>query len=607
MKLKFHLFLLAAVSSFHKSFVHSYTLVGNGKIYTVDESNGGGPWVDAIAIDDEGVISAIGTEDSIINELGTESEYWDLNGKMMMPGFQDSHLHAVEAGINNGICYIEPDADLYDIPFYFEDEDYCTNGGKFGGQGWIVGAGVDIAKLAKSVEENDYEYPIEVLDQSFGDTPLLIIDALGHGAIVNSRAMELVGYNTLTGNPPGGIIDRDPQGNPTGVVRENAQQPFRDLVFPPTAENQQIAFDSLLEALKILAQNGITTVSDAGGFWRQAQVESWTRAENEGQMTARASNALYVYPDVPIHQQLDDLTSRFSNDPNKLVRFNQAKIYVDGILSLGTSALKQPYSSSPLPGAEYAYGFEYFGNQATLYDVSSKLSQEGFQLHFHVTGDRGAELALNGIQVSDQDSGPHRLTHCYLVDEADRGRFNQIGAIADMQLAPSSLDPGYQEEVAAFIGWDRAEQLLPATEIYNVDGLIVLSSDWDADTLEPLKKLQAVLTREYGTSIPDLATAIQMMTLNPAILLQHDDKTGSITVGKYADLIILDKNIFDIAPYVEDAQVVATILQGKAVFDPDGITGESVGEFSAAPTTGNLSIWLIPVLVSFILGIAFAD
>lgn len=513
-------------------------LLFNGRIYTVDANN---PWAQALWINDDGMIAAVGgsTEQVMSN---TTTTMIDLQQRLVLPGFQDAHLHAVEAGINAQLCYIPEDARIQDVEFYFDD---CPDGGMFADQGWIVGAGIDVGLLLEELEYNvNAQYPLTVLDRAYPETPVLILDNLGHGAIANSRAMEAVGYDTLNGNPPGGIIVRDEFTNElTGIVLENAQQPLRDAAFPPTQANQQVAYDSLLEALELFNQNGITTVSDAGGFYRQAQTEVWARAQQEGVLTVRASNALYVYPDEPLATQLEKLTSRYSNDPNALVRSNQAKIYVDGILSLLTGALYEPYEASLGLDAQDQRGLEYFGDSETLFNIAKTLSNAGFQLHFHVTGDRGAGLALDAIEQSNTTFGPHRLTHCYLVDESDRGRFAALTAVADFQLAPSSVDVSYADFMADLIGTTRASQLLPALEIWEAGGLVVLSSDYDADVFSPIAKIQTVLTRPDGRSFPSVESVIPLMTLNPAILLQHDDKAGSLEVGKAADLVVLDKDI----------------------------------------------------------------
>lgn len=531
----------------------------NARIHTVDTAR---PWADAVAIDADGIIAAVGTEAEVSAVAGGDADYVDMDGRLVLPGFQDAHLHAVEAGINAAMCYIPWDAAIADIRYILED---CPQNGRFADQGWIVGAGIDVGLL---IEEGIN--PIAELDRAYPRSPVLILDSLGHGAVANSAAMRAVGYDQLTHDPPGGLLVRDwNTGALTGVVLENAQQKLRDAAFPPSKGNRDRAYESLLDALNRLAENGITTVSDAGGFWRQAQTEAWARAEAAGTLTVRASNALYVYPDMDMTRQLPALKSRFSNDPDALVRMNQAKIYVDGILGLATGAMYEPYEPGLELPPEAARGFEYFERE-TLFRYAKALSRAGFQLHFHVTGDRGAGLALDAIAGADPASGPHRLTHLYLVAENDRGRFRELGAVADLQLAPSSVDAGYAAYLGDLIG-GRAADLMPARELHEAGALVTLSSDWDADELSPLVKLRTVLTR-LDRPIPDLATALRMMTLNPAILLRHDDRTGSISIGKYADLVVLDRNIFDLpVDMIDRAQIVATLLQGDPVYDVHGL------------------------------------
>ena len=187
-----------------------------------------------------------------------------------------------------------------------------------------------------------------------------------------------------------------------------------------------------------------------------------------------------------------------------------------------------------------------------------------------MTGDRGARLALDAIEEADPASGPHRLTHLYLVDEADYPRFKQLGAVADFQLAPSSLEPDYVEEMREIIG-PLARRMLPARSLIDAGALVTLSSDWDADDLSPLVKIETAVTRE-AQGAPDVAAAIEMLTLNPARLLRQDDSTGSIEAGKLADLAIIDRNILTMPPgRISKARIVATLLQGKAVFDPSAL------------------------------------
>lgn len=531
----------------------------NAKIHTV---NPNAPTAEAIAIDEEGLILAIGSEDEVLEAAGEDADVVDMNGQMILPGFQDAHMHLIEAGVNEALCEFEPFDTLDNTLATVKD---CAGRAE---EGWVVGSGVSMTNL---LDQSDN--PIALLDQISADRPILILDDIGHGAWANSAAMAAAGYDRMESDPPGGILLRNKEtGKLNGVVLENAQQKLRNLAFPDTPERVDFAYEAMLGTLDLMAENGITSVSDAGGFWPQGHVKVWQRALAEGTLTVRASNALYVYPDLPLDEQMADLEALYSNDPDSLLRFNQAKIYVDGILEQRTGAVLAPYERGPGIDHGYDSGFLYF-DVDTLDRYSKALSEAGFQLHYHVTGDRGAQLALDAIAQSDASSGPHRLTHLYLVDKADLPRFAELGAVADLQLAPSSLDPEYNDFIRSFIG-DRADFMMPAASLEEAGALVTLSSDFDADELSPLVKLQAALERgEEGA--PDVETAIRWMTINPATLLQHDETTGSLEPGKFADLVVIDRDLTDIpVSEIGGAKVVATLLQGEPVFDPEGLFAE---------------------------------
>ncbi len=530
----------------------------NAAIHTVVR---GQAVAEAMAIDENGIIIAVGTEDGVLAVAGDDADIIDLDGMMVLPGFQDAHMHLIEAGVNQILCEFEPFDDLEATLATVAD---CVDSSE---TDWVLGSGVSMFNLLEQTDD-----PIGVLDEISPDRPILILDDIGHGAWANSAAMQAAGYDTLDGNPPGGIILRDALGQPNGVVLENAQQKLRNLAFPDTAENIQFAYDSILPTLETMAENGITTVSDAGGYWPQGHQKVWQMALDQDTLTVRASNALYVYPDLSFDEQIAALTALYSNDTDSLLRFNQAKIYVDGILEQRTGAVLEPY----LPGEGidhgFASGFEYLGVEA-LNRYSKTLSDIGFQLHYHVTGDRGARMALDAIAQSNPGPGPHRLTHLYLLDPADYPRFQELGVVADFQLAPSSLDPEYNDFIRGFIG-DRAGHMMPAGTLAAMGADVVMSSDFDADELSPLVKIQAALERP-AEGAPDVQTAIEWTTINPARLLHQDNMTGTIEVGKFADLVVIDRDITELpVDQIGAAQVMATLLQGEAVFDADGVFGE---------------------------------
>ncbi|SLN69833.1 N-substituted formamide deformylase precursor [Roseovarius albus] len=527
-----------------------------GEIYTVDENRS---WVEAIAIDENGIITAVGTQSSVFATVGTDAKIVDLGGRMVLPGFQDVHLHAVEAGVNAVLCLFEP---FDDLNGYRQSVMDCAEDSETGD--WVLAAGVNMTALLDL-----HPNPVEVLDEVVPDRPVLILDDIGHGAWANSKALQAAGYDTAPDAPNGNIILRNQAGTPNGVVLENAPNNLRTLAFPPTEENLNFAYDSLLSATAELNANGITSVSDAGGYWPQGHHKVWDWAEEEEALTVRASNAFYIYPDRPLEEQLAELRTLYHNDPDRLVRFNQAKIYVDGILSQATGALLSPYEPGLGLEPDEEYGYLYFPEEA-LKRAARELSAAGFQLHFHVTGDYGARLALDAIEEADPTAGPHRLTHLYLIDPSDYPRFAELNAVADIQLAPSALDVNYVGFMEQFLG-QRASHLLAAGDLINAGATVTLSSDWDADELNPMIKIAAAVGRKHN-GFPDVATAIEAMTINPAYLLQHDDRTGSIEVGKFADLVIISENILDIpVDQIADVQIEATLLQGQAVFDETGL------------------------------------
>ncbi len=538
--------------------IRSQTVVlYGGAIYTMNPDQ---PVVESLAYDVNGRIIALGTLDDVVRQAGVDVKRISLNGHTALPGFQDVHQHPLEAGVNQNRCLLPEIGSHAD----FEAEIlHCAEAQS--GRPWFYAAGVSMPDLLDLDKR-----PVGFLDELIPDKPALILDNIGHGAWVNSVALKAVGYDRLEGNPQGGLIDRDAAGRLTGVVFENAQQSLRDAALPPNTVNKEENYQGLLQALPTLAQHGITTVSDAGGYWTRGHHEAWLRAEEEGVLTVRANNALYVYPDRPIEQQIRDIKSMKYSNNNGLVQFDQVKLYIDGILSQGTSALYTPYSVSPDVADVSLLGFEYF-DPAELRRYTQELAVAGFNLHFHATGDRGVGIALDAIETAQKSQGGaeghHRITHLYMVAPKDRPWFERLGVYADVQLSPSALTQEYKDCLTGILG-EWAEELIPAASLLAAKAPMTLSSDWDADELSPFIKIQAALTRrEEG--LPNVETAVRLMTLEPAKLLGHAENTGSLEVGKFADIAVIDQNIFDISTSrIGKTRVVMTLLAGKPIYDP---------------------------------------
>ena len=538
------------------------TVLTGGEIYTMNPSRPTAPTItyQAIAYDKAGKILWLGSEMDADKAAKTGAKIIDLDGAVVLPGFHDVHLHALEAGINEGRCIL---SEFASKAKYKKQITGCAK--KQSGAGWFIGAGVSMPDLLAQIS-----MPVDFLDMLFPDKPALILDNLGHGAWANSLALKAVGYDTLAGNPSGGLIDRNLAGRPTGIVYENAQQVLRTSALPPTPANGAANYQALRTVLKTLAANGITSVSDAGGYWTRGHHLAWIRAEQEGVLTVRASNALYVFPDRNIDKQIADLIALKRSHPDNLVKFNQVKIYVDGILSQGTAALYEPYIGGFGVAGVSERGFEYFA-KADLFDYARRLDAAGFSLHFHTTGDRGVGLALGAIEAAQKTNGVsanrHRITHIFLTAPADHARFATLGVTADVQMTPSTFDPQTIAFYKTIIG-DRANDLIPSASLIAANAPMTISSDWDADELSPMTKIGLVVSRGRE-AVPNVEAAVRLMTIESAKLLGQSDITGSLEVGKYADMVVLDQDIFKIAPArIKRTKLLATIMNGNVVYDP---------------------------------------
>lgn len=516
------------------------------------------PTAEALAWNDEGVITAVGNERDVLALTNDKANIIDAAGAMVLPGFIDTHLHVPEAGINEGLCPLPPGETLKTYAALIED---CA--AEQTDQDWVLAAGASLFGLRNSIN-----LPIEVLDKAVPDRPALILDDLGHAVWTNSLGLTAAGISADATDPQGGIFLRDENTDElTGLFLEDAQQVIRNAA----AANADTNYEGLLIALDELARNGLTTVSDAGGYWAQNHPDAWYRAQSDDTLSVRAINSLYLYPNLDFESQLAEFEKRFDNNDDNLLRFNTAKIYIDGILDLGTAALLEPYDEPVDPN--FKSGFEYF-ESGQLNRYVAALNNIGYKMNFHVIGDRAVRIALDAIKSLDEHNGqlparPHRTTHTYMVHADDVPRFAQLGVAADLQVGEDSTNVLYHEDLSLNLG-DRAFDLLPVTKLMDANAAVSLSSDWDADPLSPFGIIERALTRETF-NVDNVETAIQLVTSNAAHALGVSDITGSLTIGKHADFIIINQNLVKIPiDEISKTKVLSTVLQGFEVYRANG-------------------------------------
>lgn len=524
----------------------------NGKIYTVNPNQ---PWADAVYVKD-GVIQFVGNDDEAQNSASEDAELIDLKGGFMMPGIHDVHMHPLEAGSDNFLFILnenENDAEKYasDVQKAVNQNPDAT---------WILGWGFDIFTLLDAARK-----PLEILDDVSVDKPIAIMELTSHSIWVNSKALELAGIDNNSEDPQGGVIMRDVNGEPNGLLIDNAGNMIIDLAIASIPNNEENDYDGLVNSsLPKLAENGITSICDARAYWKRNHHKTWQRAEQEGKLTVRANLGLWAYPTEEDASQIAMLKSLYSFDENSFLKINQIKLYSDGIIINTTSAMHDDFNFD-LFGKSTNNGLNYFTEtRIAAYIVA--LEATGFDFHIHAIGNRGIHEVLNAIEQSGNATGRHRITHVEFVDPADFNRFGQLNVTADAQVAGDFTQPDQWHENDEFIDPSLNNNVIPIKSLKEAGARVVLSSDWDVSSLNPFVGIQHAVTRSPQELT--LEAAIEAYTINAAYVMRQENIVGSIEVGKEADLILLDRNPFDISSnQISKTKVLETYLQGELIYE----------------------------------------
>ena len=540
-----------AQSSENDSRDYDRLILTNGQIYTVNSQQ---PWAESVVVEGDTIIY-VGSEQDAERYINDSSKVIDLKGKMVLPGIHDTHLHPLEAALENFTCVLSEEGS---VNHWLATVEECLEQSPKKSSEWLLGWGHSLTTLTES------EYaPKALLDELPTDRPIAIMEATSHSAWVNSKALKLLGINSKSENPVGGAILRWDNNEPSGILLDNAGDQVFHAALSPTSDSLQAAYESLLIGLDEVAANGITSIVDARVYWQRGYQDAWKRANDNGTLTARTVLSLWAYPDMDDAEQITRLKSMFSNNPESLLRANQIKLYSDGITHNTTAALLKPYKDyfeevGPI-------GLNYF-SQSRLAHYVKVLGEAGFDMHIHTIGDRGVRESLNAIEQHQVKGARHRLTHVEMVSEQDKPRFKQLNVIADFQLAGDFTKPEHHHEMEPLIG-ERAPKQLPVRDIYETGATITLSSDWDVSSLSPFVGMQNALTRGHQ-SLPSLDAVIRAYTINGAYNMRQEHITGSIEVGKKGDFTVINQNLFDVpATSIAETEVVFTILGGEVVFD----------------------------------------
>ncbi len=542
----------------------------DGVVYTVDKQRS---FAEAVAVADKDIIY-VGNADGIKDYLGSRTEVIDLAGKMVLPGFIDSHAHA-SATINEDdsamLFHLETKADYLTAVKDFAEKH--PEHSVIYGHGWLN-------------ESFPPQGPVkEDLDAIIPDRPVSLMSHDGHSIWVNSRALDMAGITKDTPCPSGGMIEADPQtGEPSGTIRETARDLIQN-VLPPYSVDQLKT--GIREFMTEAARVGITTVHDPllllpdsdgmlNGYGAARNcILAYDELVAAGEMTMRVRGTILTDPTKGA-SQVPALASACADRKNPLFEITGAKVFVDGVVEGGTAYLLEPYAHKP------DFHGEPLWEQKPMNELFKAVDGARLQIHIHAIGDAAIRMSLDALVYAAEHNGQrdsrHLITHLHVVDYADIPRFAELGIIGVPQPFWHVKGEYFWALEAKYLGVERAEKEYPMKSFTDAGVMLAGASDYPVQVPSPpLLAIQLGVTRcipgetnpdeilgpEERMSLEDMITAY---TINGAYANFIENETGSIEVGKKADLVVLDRNLFNTPESeIADTQVLMTMFEGRTL------------------------------------------
>ncbi|MDX1406271.1 MAG: amidohydrolase [Woeseiaceae bacterium] len=528
----------------------------NGRIYTVDPQRS---WAEAVAIT-AGRLSYVGSNEGATDYKGPNTTVVDLGGRLMLPAFQDAHIHPITGGLEALACDLN---DLYSL------EDYRSTIAAYAAANpdvpWILGGGWSMAVFGPGGRANR-----AILDELIPDRPVFLESADGHTGWANSRALEIAGITKDTPDPRDGIIDRDPEtGEPIGSLQEDAMD-IVEAHIPPTSLASRVA--ALRYTRDMLHGYGITSITAANVT--PERLEAYAALDARDELGLRVVTSLKWDNDRGV-EQIDDFVAQREQHTKGNVHASTVKIFQDGVLENFTGAMLEPYDipshSRGIPMVE----------PELLKRAVTQLDARDFQVHFHAIGDAAIRQSLDAVEEALIENGQrnnrHHIAHAQVVHPNDVARFSELNVTANFQPLWAYADSYVLELNLPFIGEERTSWMYPMKSIQEAGGRIAFGSDWSVSSANPFIGIATAITRlsQFGeTQVEftpweriDLESAIAAYTIDAAYVNWQEVNTGSIETGKLADLIVLDRNVLEIEPAdISDTRVLLTLFAGDPVY-----------------------------------------
>jgi predicted amidohydrolase YtcJ len=539
------------------------TIFIHGNVYTGVPSNTQFSSVlreEAIAVRGDR-IQAVGKNADILKLKGPQTEVIDLGGHFVLPGFNDAHLHLADAGMQKLSVDLTGAKTLEEFRARIQAKVQTAKPGE-----WVLGGGWD-----------ETLWPIKTLpsrwdvDQVSDGHPVFLDRVDGHLAVANTRALQLASITLASRDPEGGKIDRDENGQPTGILREGAQDAVRAVIPQWTHEARRHAIEV---ALADLAEHGVTSAQDYSPDWENFQI--YEEIEKDGKLTARISEWL------PFNDSIDVLKTKRESHPQSdlMLHTGMLKGFMDGSLGGHTAALLEPYADDPKSSGLPQY------EAAKLNEMAKERVLAGFQLGFHAIGDKGVQMALDAFAEAEKaakeakvkapnggDDFRLRIEHAQVTTPAEIARFKELKVIASMQPSHLLSDMRWAQDR---LGAKRAATSYAWAAFLNKGVTLAFGTDYPVEPVAPFRGLYASVTRrsENGKQeyFPEqkltMDQAIAAYTTGSAFAEFEEKEKGKLTAGMLADFVVLDRDVTAAAPEKELAtKVLRTVVGGKTVWE----------------------------------------
>lgn len=521
----------------------------NARVWTADSAR---PGASAFAVRGDR-IAAVGDDADMRALIGPDTRVIDLQGRRVVPGFNDAHWHF---SANRG-ADLDGAGNVAEIQRRLQSFARSLPAGA-----WLVGRGWVPSDFPGNIADRRY------LDAAFPDRPVVLTDRDGHQALANSRALAAARVTRTTADPANGRIERDAEGEPTGLLKEAAAGLVRRLV---PAQGPDAVYAALLAEMQKAASFGITSVQNASsGGLSSAEAAALARAVREGAMRVRWRASVPFTRDVTAAQLAGFIRLR-DTASTPFLAFGIAKGMLDGTVDAKTAAMFEPYAGTSESGLP-------MWSQEELNRAVARYDSAGLQVQLHAIGDRAIHMALNAFEAAstrNRSTGRrHRVEHIEVPALADLPRFRQLGVIASTQAMFASPDAATLTNYAPLLGPERAARSNSFRLFDDAGAIQAFGSDYPVFTMEVLKGLWAAVTRQLPDGSPaggwfpagriSVESALRHFTIDAAYASFDETRKGSIAAGQYADFVVLSDDIVNELPQaLLRARVLLTVLGGR--------------------------------------------